>query len=253
MSTEVYEQILIVKQRLREKRKIEAAWSEVLRQQNEAETTRVLYQDRVNCEWEDVQKLEAPGLIGLFYAVLGNKDERLKQERQEHLEATLKYDEAVHTLESLEVRLNQIKRELEPYGKVESEYKRLCEESRQLILSEASSAREKLFEVDQRLVELKADRKEIEEAIAAGNDAARVLEKGLEVLGSAKNWGTFDLLGGGMLATMAKHSKIETANELIRLAQHHLLRFQQELAQADKRLRLSVEIEGFSKFADFFF
>ena len=56
-----------------------------------------------------------------------------------------------------------------------------------------------------------------------------------------------------MISTMAKHSKIDSAKEHARHAQRQLRRFQEELADADRRLHVSLEIGGFSKFADFFF
>ena len=56
-----------------------------------------------------------------------------------------------------------------------------------------------------------------------------------------------------MISTMAKHSKIDSAKQHAHFAQRQLRRFQEELADAGQRLHVSLEIGGFSKFADFFF
>lgn len=40
------------------------------------------------------------------------------------------------------------------------------------------------------------DKKEIREAIQAGEAALVAIERAKEKLGSAKNWGLFDMLGG---------------------------------------------------------
>ena len=61
------------------------------------------------------------------------------------------------------------------------------------------------------------------------------------------------MLGGDMIATIAKHSKIDSAKQKGQYAQLNLERFQEELADAGVRLNLALEIDGFSKFADFFF
>ena len=72
-------------------------------------------------------------------------------------------------------------------------------------------------------------------------------------LAAAAGWGTWDMLGGDMIATIAKHSKIDSAKQKGQYAQLNLERFQEELADAGVRLNLALEIDGFSKFADFFF
>ena len=61
------------------------------------------------------------------------------------------------------------------------------------------------------------------------------------------------MFGGGILTTMAKHSKMDTAKNQAKIAQRKLLQFEEELADADGRLQVSLQIDGFSKFADYFF
>jgi len=115
------------------------------------------------------------------------------------------------------------------------------------------STAESLLALSETFAELTADAKELQEAIDAGETALRTLRSVETELRSAANWGTFDLMGGGMMATMAKHSKIDAAKAHAHRAQRQLRRFQEELADADQRLQVSLEITGFSKFADYFF
>ncbi|TWU47299.1 hypothetical protein Poly51_50990 [Rubripirellula tenax] len=56
-----------------------------------------------------------------------------------------------------------------------------------------------------------------------------------------------------MLTTMAKHSKMDAAKSQARISQRKLMQFEEELADADERLHVSLQIDGFSKFADYFF
>ena len=53
--------------------------------------------------------------------------------------------------------------------------------------------------------------KEIQEAIQAANHALACLSQADTYLQSAKNWGLFDMLGGGALTTFFKHSKMDDA------------------------------------------
>ena len=61
------------------------------------------------------------------------------------------------------------------------------------------------------------------------------------------------VFGGGLLATMAKHSQIDAARRQAQIAQLELRRFQEELADADQRLHVSLkDIGGLTVFADYF-
>jgi hypothetical protein len=104
------------------------------------------------------------------------------------------------------------------------------------------------------VLESRAKCVELAEAIDAGEAAASALERVGKELQSAESWGTWDLLGGGLLSTMVKHSSIDRARDEAVHAQKMLHRFSEELADADERLRVSLEgIGGFSRFADYFF
>lgn len=94
---------------------------------------------------------------------------------------------------------------------------------------------------------------EIEQAKRAGQRALESLYDVQESLGSARNWGIFDLLGGGFLTDMMKHSKIKDAAFQMKNARERLLDFQRELKDVNLPLELRMEVGGFLSFADFFF
>ena len=54
--------------------------------------------------------------------------------------------------------------------------------------------------------------KEVREAINAGERALYSLREAQNNLQSAKNWGIFDMFGGGFLADVMKHSKMNNAS-----------------------------------------
>lgn len=97
------------------------------------------------------------------------------------------------------------------------------------------------------------DQKEINEAIVAGEQALNSLYAAQEKLDSAKGWGWVDLLGGGFLTGMIKHSRIEDASRCMEDAKYHLKVFQKELNDIHLSLDLRMEVGGFLSFADFFF
>lgn len=96
-------------------------------------------------------------------------------------------------------------------------------------------------------------RMEIQEAVTAGERALVSLRAAQEKLNSARNWGIFDLLGGGFVTDMIKHSKMNDASSCVEQAKRDLLIFQRELRDVQTELNLNIEIGGFLTFADFFF
>lgn len=97
------------------------------------------------------------------------------------------------------------------------------------------------------------ERKEIREAIMAGERALASLRLAKEKLDSARNWGIFDLLGGGFITDMIKHSKLNDASSYVENAKRDLLVFQRELRDVQVMRDIRIEVGGFLSFADFFF
>ena len=95
-------------------------------------------------------------------------------------------------------------------------------------------------------------RKEVREAIAAGNDALSSLYQARDLLQSARNWGIWDILGGGFLSTMIKHHKLDQANACMNEAERKLAVFREELKDVELP-QMQLSIDGFLSFADFFF
>lgn len=96
-------------------------------------------------------------------------------------------------------------------------------------------------------------RQEIQEAIYAGERALASLESAQEELRSARNWGIYDMLGGGLLGTLIKHSKIDNASDCLQEAQAHLQAFERELQDVQGIGAIDIEIGDFLTFADYFF
>ena len=96
-------------------------------------------------------------------------------------------------------------------------------------------------------------RREMKEAMDAGERALSSLRSAQEKLNSAGNWGIFDMLGGGLFSTIIKRSKMNDAQNLIEAAKMDLRRFQKELADINLSLDLRMEVGTFLSFADFFF
>lgn len=89
--------------------------------------------------------------------------------------------------------------------------------------------------------------------VQAGKRALKSLRAAEEKLSSARNWGIFDMLGGGLITDIIKHSKINDASSYLETAKTDLRRFQKELSDIPDYEELRVDIGSFLSFADFFF
>ena len=94
--------------------------------------------------------------------------------------------------------------------------------------------------------------RELAEAVAAGSRALMNLHRSQEFLDKAANWGLFDMLAGGIFATLGKHQKIKEAQDAMEEARQSLRAFEKELQDVNLNLNLDLEIGEFLTFADYF-
>ena len=108
--------------------------------------------------------------------------------------------------------------------------------------------------MEEKIAALQAQKQEIKEAISAGYSARGTADRILSELEDADGWNTWDILGGGGIIThMAKHSHLDEAQDLVQELQSQLRRFKTELADIQISANMQVNIDGFLRFADYFF
>jgi len=96
--------------------------------------------------------------------------------------------------------------------------------------------------------------KERDEAIRAGESALNSLRRAKDQLNSARGWGIYDILGGGLISTLVKRSRMDNAASALREAQYALESFQNELKDLNLSFIASELSSGdFLSFADWFF
>ena len=201
----------------------------------------------------DVKKLEGNSLAGVFYFVLGRLEERLENEKKEALGAKLKYDQAVRDLEDVKHEISKLCSERMNYMDCERKYESLYAAKRDMLIKSDPDRAQNLLNLTEQLNKSKNSLKEIREAISAGRSVIYSLEKAMGSLNSAEGWGVWDMLGGGLISDLAKHSHIDNAKYEAEQAQILLRRFRAELADIRIREDIHIETGGFAKFADFFF
>jgi len=219
----------------------------------QAESARLAsLQDKLNKEKVDVEKLESTSLTALFYSVLGSRDQQLEKERQELLSVQLLYQKSSRQVEFLERDREYLIKQLAELAGVEAQYTSLLAEKELVLRQSNPAAAHELLALSEQTGNLNAEIKEIGEAILAGKQLSGSLDQVIDSLESAKNWGTWDLLGGDLVATLVKHSRIDDARDGIEEVQAGMTRLTRELADIQDQVDLGIDITGFESFADFF-
>lgn len=212
-----------------------------------------------NLKWDmekeqaDVDRLEKPGLTTFFLRLRGKLEEKQYIEQAEAQAARIKYDAGVRELETVTMELEQVRRELAVLRGCEHRYEALFKEKQAAVRASGGTDAETLLSLEEALSAAAVREKELTEAVQAGEGALQTVHQILSSLDSAKNWGTWDLVGGGLVSDLAKHSHLDEAQDLVDRLQNQLRRFQTELADVRVKCNLQLNVEGFLRFADFFF
>ena len=205
-------------------------------------------------EQEDVEKLEGRSLANYFYQVIGKLDDKLDQERKEAYAARVKLDAAERELAGIESDIKEIQEQITDVLVAEARYKDALELKRRQLKDSGTYVADQILSMEERVAALQAQKQEIKEAISAGYSARGTADRILSELEDADGWNTWDILGGGGIIThMAKHSHLDEAQDLVQELQSQLRRFKTELADIQITANMQVNIDGFLRFADYFF
>ena len=205
-------------------------------------------------EQEDVEKLEGRSLANYFYKVIGKLDDKLDQERKEAYAAKVKLDAAERELAGIESDIKEMQEQITDVLVAETRYKDALELKRRQLKDSGTQVADRILSMEERIAALQAQKQEIKEAISAGYSARSTADRILSELEDADGWNTWDMFGGGGIIThMAKHSHLDEAQDLVSDLQSKLRRFKTELADIQITANMQVNVDGFLRFADYFF
>jgi hypothetical protein len=212
-----------------------------------------LLQAKVAAEQQDVDQLEQLSLTRLFYALMRTKVEQLDKERQELMIVQLQYQDARAAVETLAHEETRLAEQLKQFETLDAEYLDVLNQKARFIANTPTAEARELLELSAEIATKHVLRTEIAEAIMAARQALEALSTVAASLTSAGNWGTYDMLGGGLFATMLKHDHLDDARKAASRAQRHLEGLRRELDDINVHKAVLVELGGFETFADYFF
>lgn len=234
-------------------KKIDSKLTELLRMKSSLEDKLRELVPILQKEDIDVEKLEGKSLASIFYSILGNLQTKIDKERTEALNARLKVEQSTHELEMIKYEIQTLRKNRVKFIDCEKNYNLLYAKKKALLMESKSEIADKLMHYSELINISKSTNKEINEAISAGNQALDSLLRTLDSLNSAESWGTWDMFGGGLIADLNKHSKLDDAKSEVEIVQTKLRKFKCELIDIKIEEDINIEVGGFAKFADFFF
>jgi len=253
MYSELDKKLEEVQQKIHRLNKIDAILADL--RNDEAVLRHKVYELKAVLDKEilDVEKLDSTNIVSIFYSITGKLEDKKEKEQREALSAKLKHDQASYDLYNIETEISKLTEERENYKGCVNEYNSLYQQKKNLLIKSDSASANKILEMRGKIEDSKRNLKEIKEAVSAGQSAANSLDAALDSLSSAQGWGTWDLLGGGLISDLAKHSHIDDAMSEAERAHQKLREFKSELADVRINYDIRFETDGFAKFADFFF
>ena len=146
-------------------------------------------------------------------------------------------------------------RELSGLFGCEEEYERVFQLKLEELKSRGGVQGREIMELERRLGFIENQSREVQEAVQAGEQALTLARQVMDRLNSASNWATFDLFSDSCITDFAKHEQLDQAQYLVEQLQLKLQNFRTELADVSMEIRadLNVRIDGFMRFADYFF
>lgn len=208
---------------------------------------------RLRQEERDVERLERLTFSAVLAALRGNKDEQIDRERAEAYAARLRLREAERQLAEIQADIADRESRIQADAGCEAVYEALLREKEADLRRRDPALAAKLEDLERRELELTARRRELREALDAGEQALLQLDAALESLDSAEGWGTWDLLGGGLMTDVMKYSRLDEAQARLEDVKSSLRRYQTELADVAREAEFDVRSEGFLYVADVFF
>lgn len=213
------------------------------------------WQDRVAGDRRDVERLEGLTPTRVMASLLGSRDDKLAHEQAE-------LDAGVLRLQEAEARLGAVRRELAHVDErlaglegAEIAFAAVLDEKEAYLHRSGDARAAPLLALAEERGGCESERVEVQEALVAIANANVALTEVERHLGSADGWSTWDVLGGGMVSSMMKQSRMDDAAQAARRADQHLLTLRHELADLTHtdRTAPALEMTDLTRFFDVWF
>jgi hypothetical protein len=246
--------LLNISQKLENRKQIAQKLEETKRvfaiEQNKLENAK----QRMNEEFQDVKDLENVTLKSIWYDLLNKKFTELEREQAEYYQAKMQFEVQQNKFDNLSSEIKLYEAQLVDFQTIKVQYEGLLQEKMKFLKENNHSSISNIFDKQEALVKIDVYIKEIQEAFLATDNVLSVIPKVIENLKDAKSYATWDMVGGGTMATYLKRQKMHKAKLGIIEINYALDKLKRELKDLKPDL-LPTEIKFNTswEFADYFF
>lgn len=203
-------------------------------------------------EERDVQRVSGGTLAAFVYRILGSRQQRIDKEEAEAYAAAVRHESVCAQLTSVREDIEANEETLLGIRESERRYKVLLAEKAEAFKADDPIKGGKIHSLEEQIIALKGQIKEVDEAYRVGKEAQEVLGALYQSLNSAENWGVVDLFGGGLISGISKHAHLDEAQSRINRLQVLLRRYTTELADVKIVQDMQIKTGSFLSFADLF-
>ncbi|MEL6926806.1 MAG: hypothetical protein AAFO94_22385, partial [Bacteroidota bacterium] len=186
----------------------------------------------MDAEQQDVERLQkkklSDSLVSLFVEVLDNKEAQLEAERQEYLQAFLQWEAAKKELELLRYEKEVLKEQFNKLRNSKTTLKKLLRDRENYLRKTNGVTAEAILENDKRIYVLTEKKRELSEAIQAGEALYKTFFSLHKELEQVQNWGDFVMGGKGRYSSYKKKKYIERNRAEINTINHQVLQYATE-------------------------
>ncbi len=198
--------------------------------------------------YDELAELERWSLRSVFFKILGSKTEEVEREREEYLQASIRYDAHQKTIMLLEYERGVLVEKWEGQERLKDDLEQLLRRRERELRSMPNGMGASLLRIHRQIEQQHLDLENLRTAIAAGQLAGEALDEIADLLQT-------DWKSRRSLATRYGQAKLARARERAIEAQQLLLDFERSLRQVYRDLgqfQLRIEVDHLARWSDLF-
>jgi hypothetical protein len=209
-------------------------------------------QSQVRDDQHEVRSLDGLTLTHVMAALHGSREDKLARATAEADKAAFQAAELARQVDAIETELGAAQDQARSLAGAPDQYERALTAKEQLLEQSGDPRARELLSLADEQGRLTGELTEIADAEQTAQAAETALGAVRDALGSASGWNTFDEFGGGMLASMEKHSVLDRAASLAAQADQQLATLRTELTSVGQ-LAPQLTVGSGTRFVDICF
>jgi hypothetical protein len=251
-STEVEHQLAAAAQAVHELRAANSRADELRARHEEIGRHLSAAQELRQAEQHDIHSLDGVTLTHVMAALHGSRDDKVARAKAEEQKAAFQAAELTRQIQAIETELNAAQDRASALADAPAKYERALAAKEALLERSGDATAHELLSIADERGRLTGELAEIADAARTAHNALTALGDVRQALGSASGWNTFDEFGGGMMASMEKHAKLDQAASLASQADGLLATLRTELTSVGQ-LAPQLTLGSGTRFVDICF